>query len=81
MTIYQIERKEVKEKVSIGKLEYSSKTIDMVTFGPGIGGSIVVLPEVCQITEKKINLKGVHHIKCNNQYGTAASGTVDFRDE
>ncbi len=65
---------------SIGKLEYTGKTIDMVTFGPGIAGDIVVLPEVCQITEKKINLKGVHHIKCSNQYGTIASGTIDFRD-
>lgn len=65
----------------IGKLEYTGKTIDMVTFGTGIAGGIVVLPEVCQITEKKIAAKGVHHIKCGNQYGTTASGTIDFRDE
>ena len=65
----------------IGKLKYTDKTIDMVTFGPGLAGGIVVLPEVCQITEKKINSKGVHHIKCSNQYGTTASGTIDFRDE
>jgi hypothetical protein len=66
---------------SIGKLEYTDKTIDMVTFTPGIAGSIVALPEVCKITEKKINSKGVHHIKCSNQYGTTVSGTIDFRDE
>lgn len=65
----------------IGKLEYAGETIDMVTFRAGIAGDIVVLPEVCRITEKKINFKGVHHIKCNNQYGTTASGTIDFRDE
>jgi hypothetical protein len=65
----------------IGKLEYTGKTIDMVTFGPGLAGGTVVLPEVCQITEKKINSKGVHHIKCSNQYGITASGTIDFRDE
>jgi len=65
----------------IGKLEYTGNTIDLVTFGPGIAGDIVVLPEVCQITEKKINSRGVHHIKCSNQHGATASGTIDFRDE
>lgn len=65
----------------IGKLDYTGQTIDMVTFNPGIGGSIVALPEVCRITEKKIATEGVHHIKCENQYGSTASGTIDFRDE
>ena len=65
----------------IGKLEYTGKTIDMVTFGTGIAGGIVVLPEVCIITEKKLQQKAVHHIKCANQHGTTASGTIDFRDE
>ena len=65
----------------IGKLDYTGQTIDIVTFGPGIAGGIVALPEVCQIAEQKINSKGVHHIKCNNQYGVTASGTIDFSDE
>lgn len=64
----------------IGKLEYTGETIDLVTFQKGLFGGVIVLPEVCQITEKTINSPGVHHIKCRNQYGTIASGTIDFHD-
>jgi len=65
----------------IGKLEYTGKSVDIVTFGQGVAGNIVTLPEVCRITEKKISSKGVHFIKCINQYGTVASGTINFRDQ
>jgi len=65
----------------VGKLEYTGRTVDMVTFGPGVAGiGIIALPEVCNVIEKTINSKGVHHIKCENQYGTVASGTIDFHD-
>ena len=64
----------------IGKLEYTGETIDLVTFQKGLLREVIVLPEVCQIIEKTINSEGVHHIKCRNQYGTIASGTIDFHD-
>lgn len=65
----------------VGRLEYNGNTIDIVTFGEGIAGiGVIALPQVYQIIEKTINSKGVHHIKCQNQYGTIASGTIDFRD-
>ncbi len=65
----------------VGKLEYTGKTVDIVTFGLGVAGvGVVALPEVCNIIQKTINSRGVHHIKCENQYGTVASGTIDLRD-
>ena len=65
----------------VGKLEYTGKTVDIVTFGPGIAGiGVVALPEVCNIIGTTIKGKGVHHIKCENQYGTVASGIIDFHD-
>lgn len=79
-TLIAVEIKYNNKFISVGKLEYTGETIDMVTFS-GIASDITVLPDVCQITEKKINSKGVHHIKCNNQYGTTASGTIEFRDQ
>jgi len=62
----------------VGKLEYTGKTIDLVTFS--LHERIIVLPQVYEVLEKTITQKGVHYIKCQNQYGAIASGTIDFRD-
>jgi len=66
----------------VGQLEYTGNSIDIVTFAEGIAGiGIIATAWVYIVTEKKIVTKGVHHIKCKNQYGVIASGTIDFRDE
>ena len=67
----------------IGKLEYTGLSLDMVTFSSAMFGTtrIVVLPDVCIITNMKVVSKGVHNISCDNQYGATSSGTIDFRDE
>ena len=62
----------------VGKLEYTGTTVDLVTFS--LHERIIVLPEVCEVREKTITAKGVHHIRCQNQYGAITSGTIDFRD-
>lgn len=69
----------------IGKLGYTGRTIELVTFSLGafpslLGERIIVLPQVYEVLEKTITARGVHHIKCQNQYGAIASGTIDFRD-
>lgn len=66
----------------IGKLEYTGSSIDIVSFGGGLGGMpIVILPQVYIIKEKTVRAKGVHYFLGVNQYGTTANGHVDFRDE
>ncbi len=37
--------------------------------------------QVYIVIEKRIVAKGLHHLKAKNQYGTIASGTIDFRDQ
>jgi hypothetical protein len=67
---------------AVGKLEYTGESIDIVSFTEGVAGiGIIALPQVYLIIEKTINSNGVHHIKGRNQYGTIASGTIDFRDQ
>jgi len=67
---------------SVGKLEYTGQSIDIVSFTKGIFvPGIVTLPQVYLITEKTIRMKGVHHFKGINQYGVVATGHIDFRDQ
>ena len=73
----------VNSKISdgiVGKLEYAGNNIELVTFTVG-GGRAIVLPQVYEVIEKTINSAGVHHIKCRNQNGVVASGTIDCRDK
>lgn len=62
----------------VGRLEYTGRTIDLVTFS--LHERVLVGSQVYEVLEKTISEKGVHHIKCQNQYGVIASGTIDFRD-
>jgi hypothetical protein len=66
----------------IGHLEYTGFSMDIVSIFEGIAGiGILTQAQVYTIVEKKIISRGVHHIKGKNQYGTIASGTIDFRDQ
>ena len=65
----------------VGHLQYTGHSIDVVSIfegGPGLG--LFTQAEVYLLTEKTVVSKGVHLIKGQNQYGTIASGTIDFRD-
>jgi hypothetical protein len=68
----------------MGKLEYSSYTLQLVTFNP-VSGVIYTEPYIFEIVEKKIYSKNMHRIKCravNDKYGlTELIGTIDFRNE
>lgn len=65
----------------VGQLEYTGESIDIVGFTEGIAGiGIISNPQVYVITEKTIKLKGFHYVKGRNQYGTIATGFIDFRD-
>jgi hypothetical protein len=66
----------------IGHLRYTGTSIDVVSIfegGPGLG--LFTQAEVYLLMEKTVASKGVHLIKGQNQYGTIASGTIDFRDQ
>jgi len=66
----------------IGHLQYTGYSIDIVSIfegGPGLG--LCAQAEVYLLTEKTVTAKGVHLVKGQNQYGTIASGTIDFRDQ
>jgi hypothetical protein len=78
---FKVDNKSYKPPI-IGHLEYTSSSIDIVSIFEGIAGiGILTQAQVYLIVEKKIISKGVHHIKGKNQYGTIASGTIDFRDQ
>jgi hypothetical protein len=78
---FKVDNKSYKPPI-IGNLEYTGSSIDIVSIFEGIAGiGILTLAQVYVITEKKIIDKGVHHIKGKNQYGTIASGTIDFHDQ
>jgi len=78
---FKVDNKSYKPPI-IGHLEYTGFSIDVVSIFEGIAGiGILTQAQVYLIIEKKIIAKGVHHIKGNNQYGTIASGTIDFRDQ
>jgi len=66
----------------IGHLQYTGHSIDIVSIfegGPGLG--LHTQAEVYLLTERTVSSKGIHLIKGQNQYGTIASGTIDFRDQ
>ena len=66
----------------IGHLEYTGTSLDIVSIFEGIAGiGILTQAQVYLVVEKKIVSKGIHQIKGKNQYGTMASGTIDFRDQ
>ncbi len=62
----------------VGMLEYTARTIDIVTFQ--LSERVIVLPQVCELLEKTITNNGVHSLTCRNQYGAIFQGTIDFRD-
>jgi hypothetical protein len=66
----------------IGHLEYTGTSLDIVCISEGIAGiGVLTQAQVYIVLEKKTVAKGVHHLKAKNQYGTIASGTIDFRDQ
>jgi hypothetical protein len=66
----------------IGHLEYTGFSLDIVSIFEGIAGiGVLTQAQVYIVVEKQIVAKGVHHLKAKNQYGTIASGTIDFRDQ
>jgi hypothetical protein len=66
----------------IGHLEYTGTSLDIVSIFEGIAGiGVLTQAQVYIVVEKEIVAKGVHHLKAKNQYGTTASGTIDFRDQ
>jgi hypothetical protein len=78
---FKVDNKSYKPPI-IGHLEYTGFSIDIVSIFEGIAGiGILTQAQVYIITEKTITSKGVHHIKGINQYGSIASGTIDFRDQ
>jgi hypothetical protein len=78
---FKLDNKSYKPPI-IGHLEYTGFSLDIVTIFEGIAGiGILTQAQVYIIVEKEIIYKGVHHIKGKNQYGTIASGTIDFRDQ
>jgi hypothetical protein len=78
---FKVDNKSYKPPL-IGHLEYTGSSIDIVAIFEGIAGiGILTQAQVYLIVEKKIITKGVHHIKGKNQYGTIASGTIDFRNQ
>jgi hypothetical protein len=77
---FKLDNKSYKPPI-VGHLEYTGFSVDVVSVFEGIAGiGILTQAQVYLILEKKIVAKGVHHIKAKNQYGTMASGTIDFRD-
>ena len=78
---FKLDNKSYKPPI-IGHLEYTGSSIDIVYMFEGIAGiGILTAAQVYLIVEKKIVAKGIHHLKGKNQYGTIASGTIDFRDQ
>ncbi|MBA4391742.1 MAG: hypothetical protein C0399_12515 [Syntrophus sp. (in: bacteria)] len=78
---FKVDNKSYKPPI-IGHLEYTGFSIDIVSIFEGIAGiGILTQAQVYLVVEKKIVSKGVHQIKGKNQYGTTASGTIDFRDQ
>jgi hypothetical protein len=78
---FKVDNKSYKPPI-IGHLEYTGSSIDIVSIFEGIAGTgILTQAQVYLIVEKRVISKGVHHIKGKNQYGTIASGTIDFRDQ
>lgn len=78
---FKMDNKSYKPPI-IGHLEYTGFSFDIVSIFEGIAGiGILTSAQVYVVVEKTISTKGVHHIKGKNQYGTMASGTIDFRDQ
>lgn len=66
----------------VGHLEYTGTSFDIVSIFEGIAGiDVLNQAQVYVVVEKEFIAKGVHHVKAKNQYGTVASGTIDFRDQ
>jgi hypothetical protein len=77
---FKVDNKSYKPPI-VGHLEYTGSSIDIVSIFEGIAGiGILTQAQVYLVVEKKIISQGVHYIKGQNQYGTIASGTIDFRD-
>ena len=78
---FKVDNKSYKPPI-IGHLEYTGTSLDIVSIFEGIAGiGVLTQAQVYVLVEKQIVTKGVHHVKAKNQYGTTASGTIDFRDQ
>ena len=78
---FKVDNKSYKPPI-IGHLDYTGTSLDIVSIFEGIAGiGVLTQAQVYIVVEKKVVAKGVHHLKAKNQYGTIASGTIDFRDE
>ena len=77
---FKVDNKSYKPPI-VGHLEYTGNSIDIVSIFEGIAGiGVLTQAQVYIVVEKEIVAKGVHHLKAKNQYGTIASGTIDFRN-
>lgn len=66
----------------IGSFEYTGTSIDIVRIFEGpLTGGIYTQAQVYILSGKTVEEEGLHHVIGKNQYGTLASGTIDFRDK
>jgi hypothetical protein len=66
----------------VGHLQYTGFSMDIVSIVEGPAGTgVFTQAEVYLIVERTVTSKGVHLIKGKNQYGTIATGAIDFRDQ
>ena len=78
---FKVDNKSYKPPI-VGHLEYTGTSLDIVSIFEGIASiGVLTQAQVYIVLEKEIVAKGVHHLKAKNQYGTIASGTIDFRDQ
>jgi len=78
---FKVDNKSYKPPI-VAHLEYTGTSLDIVSIFEGITGiGMLTQAQVYIVVEKEIVAKGVHHLKAKNQYGTIASGTIDFRDQ
>lgn len=78
---FKVDNKSYKPPI-IGHLEYTGFSFDIVSIFEGIAGiGVLTQAQVFVVIQKEVVAKGIHHIKAKNQYGTIASGTIDFRDQ
>lgn len=64
----------------IGKVFYTGDTLEMVTFAEieGLNGAVSPYAFIYKIIEKESVKENLYHIKCQNQLGVIASGTLDL---
>lgn len=65
---------------SLGKLEYTGDSLEIVEFTASEPGRVMVAPSVYVIIEKSAVEQGIYRIKAVNQNTVFASGSIDLRD-